>query len=260
MQTEDYEYLYELEESFWWFAGMRAITRVLLDPVCPMNQDRVILDAGCGTGGNLAWLQRYARNGQVYGIDVSKDALGFCRQRGYQRLACASVTALPFNDDHFDLVTSFDVLVQLPGVGADELAVQEVYRVLRPGGIALVRVAAYEWLRSGHDKALATQRRYALGTLSTLLKQVGFIILRATYANGLLLPLAAFHRLVLKPVGLVHRGSDVKPLAPSLGWLNATLRNVLKAEAQLLRSRQFDLPAGVSAICIVKKPTSAPGA
>jgi SAM-dependent methyltransferase len=254
MQTEDYEYLYQLEESFWWFAGMREITRVLLDPLFPMNEDRLILDAGCGTGGNLAWLQRYASNGRVYGVDLSKDALRFCRARGYGRLACASVTALPFDDNHFDLVTLFDVLVQLPGVKDDEIAVQEVYRVLRPGGIAFVRVAAYEWLRSGHDQALATQRRYALGALSTLLDRVGFRVLRATYANGLLLPLAVFHRLILKRVGLARGGSDVKPLAPSLGWLNVTLRSVLKAEAQLLTSPHFDLPAGVSAICIVKKP------
>jgi SAM-dependent methyltransferase len=254
MQTEDYEYLYALEESFWWFAGMREITRVLLDPLCPMDEDRLILDAGCGTGGNLAWLRRYARNGQVYGIDVSKDALRFCRARGHQLLACASVTALPFDNAHFDLVTLFDVLVQIPGAGSDEIAAQEVYRVLRPGGIAFVRVAAYEWLRSGHDEALATQRRYALSSISTLLNRVGFRVLRTTYANGVLLPFAAFHRLILKRIGLANSGSDVKPLTPSLGWLNTTLRSVLQTEAQLLRSQRFDLPAGVSAICIVKRP------
>ena len=57
MQTEDYEYLYQLEEKFWWFAGMREITAVLLDPFLRGERDRVILDAGCGTGGNLEWLR-----------------------------------------------------------------------------------------------------------------------------------------------------------------------------------------------------------
>src|SRR5205823_11964228 len=101
MQTEDYEYLFALEADFWWFAGMRAITAALLDPFCPAGRDRLILDAGCGTGLNLAWLRRYAGQGRVYGIDFSADALAFCRTRGQTRLARASVTTLPFADARF---------------------------------------------------------------------------------------------------------------------------------------------------------------
>ena len=50
------------------------------------------------------------------------------------------------------------MLVQLPGEGSDELAMREMFRVLRPGGVAFARAAAYEWMRSGHDEALGTQR------------------------------------------------------------------------------------------------------
>ena len=143
MQAEDYEYLYTLEESFWWFAGMRELTGELLSIHCPPGHDRAILDAGCGAGLNLTWLGRYSGGREVAGVDLIPDALKFCRARGHERLALASVTALPFADESFDLVTSFDVLVQLPGTGADELAAREMCRVLRPGGVAFVRVAAY---------------------------------------------------------------------------------------------------------------------
>jgi SAM-dependent methyltransferase len=254
MQTEDYEYLYRLEERFWWFAGMRAIAAALLDEFCAPKPERLILDAGCGTGGNLEWLRRYGAAGQIFGIDVSADALQFCRQRGHELVARASVTDLPFGDSIFDLVTSFDVLVQLPGEGADAQAVREMYRVLRPGGVAFVRVAAYEWLRSGHDKALGTQKRYHLPELSNLLQSNGFSVLHATYANSLLLPLAAFRRVVLKRVRLADSGSDVKPLPRWLQAVNSILRGVLQAEASWLKTSRFDLPAGVSAICVVRKP------
>src|SRR5437868_8269964 len=70
MQTEDYDYLYLLEESFWWFVGMREISAALLDPLCPPTRNRIILDAGCGTGANLEWLSRYAGQGRIIGIDV----------------------------------------------------------------------------------------------------------------------------------------------------------------------------------------------
>src|SRR5712692_9100582 len=113
---------------------MRDITSALLDPVCPPTRDRLILDAGCGTGGMMSWLKRYTGNGRVAGIDLSSTALNFCGKHGHTMLAQTSVTNLPFPDSMFDLVTSFDVLVQLPGETSDEFAMSEMLRVLKRGG------------------------------------------------------------------------------------------------------------------------------
>lgn len=253
MQSEDYEYLYALEESFWWFAGMREITANLLDPFL-LENDRTILDAGCGTGGNLEWLVRYSGKGRIIGIDPVPLAIDFCRQRNHQMLSQASATDLPFADEAFDLVTSFDVLVQIPGEGTDDQSISEMWRVLKPGGIAFVRGPAYRWMRSGHDEALDTQRRYTLGELRAKLERVGFKVLRSTYANSLLFPAVAVRRLVFKPLGLADSGSDVKPLPPRLEWLNRLLTKFLLWEAKFLRNPNARLPAGLSVICIVQKP------
>ncbi|MCI0337739.1 MAG: class I SAM-dependent methyltransferase [Acidobacteria bacterium] len=253
MQTEDYEHLYRLEETFWWFAGMREITAVLLDPFLP-PRDRVILDAGCGTGGNLEWLTRYAGGGRVTGIDLIATALEFCQKRNHERLAQASATDLPFADQSFDLVTSFDVLVQIPGPASDQQAMREMFRVLKPGGIAFVRGAAFEWMKSGHDRALGTQRRYNLDELREKLKRAGFEVLRETYANSLLFPIAAIRRLLLKRLGLADEGSDVKPLPKNLQWINRILMNALLWEARRLRDPNARLSVGLSAICIARRP------
>ncbi|HSE23328.1 MAG TPA: hypothetical protein VLB68_16795, partial [Pyrinomonadaceae bacterium] len=125
--------------------------------------------------------------------------------------------------------------------------------VLRPGGFAFVRTAAYEWMRSGHDRALNSQRRYSLRELVGLLTSVGFSVLLATYANSLLLPVAVLRRLVLKRVGLADPGSDVKPLDQKLRWLNGTLCSALNVEAKWLRASRR-LPTGLSAICVAQKP------
>ena len=254
MRAQDFADLYALEESHWWFVGMREVTAALLDPVCTRAGAWDVLDAGCGTGGMLTWLERYARGGKVAGIDFSADALDFCRGRGLRHVAQASVTALPFAEETFDLVTSFDVLVQLPGEDPDEVAMREMFRVLRPGGVAFVRVAAYEWMRSGHDEALNTQRRYRLGQLVERMGRAGFRVRRATYANSLLLPAAAVRRLVLKRLGLADAGSDVKPLPQGLDWLNRSLAAALATEARLLKRPDAKLPAGLSAICVAEKP------
>jgi SAM-dependent methyltransferase len=253
METEDYEYLYSLEENFWWFVGMREITAALLDPFLPPGP-RMILDAGCGTGGNLEWLARYAGDGHIVGIDLISTAIQFCRKRTHERLAQASATDLPFADESFDLITSFDVIVQIPGRGADERAMREMFRSLKPGGVAFVRGAAYEWMRSGHDRALGTERRYGLHELREKLKRAGFEILRETYANSLLLPVAAIRRLLLKRLGLADRGSDVKPLPQNLQWINRVMTKALSWEAKRLRDPSARLPAGLSAICVARKP------
>ena len=126
-------------------------------------------------------------------------------------------------------------------------------RVLRPDGLAFVRVAAYEWMRSGHDEALGTQRRYQLGQLAERMERAGFHVLRTTYANSLLLPVAVLRRLLLKRIGLADRGSDVKPLPPRLDRLNLMLTGLLRSEAHWLRHPQARLRAGLSAICVAQK-------
>lgn len=254
MRTEDYQDLFELEEEFWWFVGMRQITAALLDPILPDKVSRTVLDAGCGTGSNVRWLRRYAGAGEVIGLDLASDALKLSRRRIQRMPVQASITELPFADSTFDLVTSFDVIVQLPEEGADERAVREMYRVLAPGGVAFVRAAAYEWMRSGHDVALNTHRRYRLNELRCLLEGAGFRVIRATYANSFLLPIAALHRLVLKPLGLTQSGSDVSPLPAGLRWMNSILQGLLRCEAAWLKFSSMSLPAGLSAICIVQKP------
>lgn len=255
MQPEDFEFLYELEENFWWFAGMREITAAVLDPaICALSRPRMILDAGCGTGGMLSWLERHEEGGCLVGIDLSSVALSFGRKRGDGMLAQASVTDLPFRASTFDLVTSFDIWEQLAGENSDEAAIREMLRVLKPGGVAFVRVPAYEWMKSGHDKALATQHRYGLDELVGKMSNAGFKIRRATYANTLLLPLAVTRRLLLQRIGLVKRGSDVKPLPPSLGWLNRILLCALRTEARWLNNPERALPFGLSAICLAEKP------
>src|SRR5260221_3040921 len=167
---------------------MRGITAALLDQACPPNRDRLSLERGCGTGGMLSWLTRYAGNGRIAGIDLVDTALTFCRRRNHDMLARAAVQSLPFAESTFDLLTSFDVLVQLQDKDSDKSAIREMYRVLKPGGLAFVRVAEHEWMKSGHDDSLGTTHRYSLKELVTKMKQAGFEIRRGNKANSLPLP------------------------------------------------------------------------
>jgi ubiquinone/menaquinone biosynthesis C-methylase UbiE len=252
MQSQDYADMYALEDTLWWFVGMRSISASLLDPVLGQLTNGRVLEAGCGTGANIGWLKAGVKDPRVFAIDLSGTALRCCSERKMDRLAQASVTDLPFADSSFDLLTSFDVLVQLPDKPGIDRAVGEMARVLKPGGWAFVRLAAYEWMMSDHDRALGTRHRLSLNELREKLEAHGFQVLRATYANCLLLPVAMFRRKILKPLG-ISRGSDVKPLPAALAWINSFLAAPLKLEAAWLKSSNRTLPFGLSAVCVARK-------
>src|SRR5262249_50627499 len=143
-----------------------------------------LLDCGCGTGANLTLLNRF---GRAYGFDLSAQGLRFGRQSGRTLLARASVTAAPFPSGAFDIVTSFDVLYALDD-RAEREAIQEMYRLIKPGGFALVNVAAMNVLRGDHSVLSREVRRYSRADLRARLTAAGFSIERITYTNCLLFP------------------------------------------------------------------------
>src|SRR5687768_9830740 len=201
--------MYRVEDTLWWYVGMRRIAEALLDG--RLQPGLRILDAGAGTGGNLRWLGRF---GVAFGIDLAEEATSFCRERHLSTVARASVTDLPYPDSTFDLVTSFDVIYHLD-VANDVAALGEAARVLKQGGTLLVRVPAFDALRSEHDAAVHTRQRYTLGELKQKVERAGLRVRRASYANSLLFPVAAAARLAarIRGSGESHGDrSDVRPV------------------------------------------------
>jgi SAM-dependent methyltransferase len=236
------------EETQWWYAGMRAISLGLLRErwsggAAAPGAARRILDAGCGTGNNLLHLSRH---GAACGIDLSGEALRFCRGRGVA-VARASLLALPFPDASFDCVTSFDVLYHR-WVEDDGRAMAEMARVLRPGGLLLARVPALRMLWGAHDEAVHSRHRYTRGELRRLFEAAGLRVRRATYCNTLLFPLLALRRGLDRLTG--REGSDVKFLPAPLEW---SFRSLLELEAALVR--WFSLPFGASLVALGEKPS-----
>jgi SAM-dependent methyltransferase len=246
MRPDEYTAMYAVEDQHWWYVGMRRVAEALLRQRFNGRRGALaVLDAGCGTGGNSAHLRAY---GRVTGIDFSSDALQLAAERPGLRLARASVEALPFADESFDLVLSKDVLCH-HGVARDVAAVREFARVLRPGGVLFLQLPAYEWLRSHHDEAVHTGHRYTAAELRGLLRAGGLRARRVTHANGLLLPAAAAWRALnrLRP----DHGPDHSDVRPVAGPVNAVMRAALSLEAPLIARR--DLPFGLSVIGVAEK-------
>jgi SAM-dependent methyltransferase len=250
VNVEEYARMFEAEETQWWYAGMRAISLSLLATAWPDGavEGRRILDAGCGTGNNLAHFRRF---GRTLGVDLSDEALRFCRGRGVAA-ARGSLLALPFPDGRFDAVTSFDVIYHR-WVQDDRAAVREMARVLAPGGLLLLRVPALKMLWGAHDEAVHSRHRYTRGEVRRLLEGEGLDVVRLTYANTLLFPLLTVRRTLDRLLG--RHGSDVGFLPAPLEW---TFRHLLGLEARLVR--HLSLPVGASVFALARKRGGGGGA
>lgn len=245
MEQGEYRRLYELEENLWWFRGMEQISVALLDRFAASDKIRSLLDVGCGTGGMVAPLSHY---GTVTGLDRSADALRFARERVGSALTQGTVSQLPFANDSFDVVTSFDVLYHL-GVNDDVAALREIARVMRAGATLLVRVPAFEALRSQHDEAVHTRQRYGKRELRDKLRAAGLEPAFVSFANCLLFPIATLRRLGERVRSSTRAGSEVEAVSP---FLNKALVIPLRIEAWWLQ--YASLPFGLSLVAVATKP------
>ena len=243
MMEHTYPILFDVEQSHWWHTGRRKILAGFVEDICRRVTDRRprILDVGCGTGANLIMLSKY---GDAEGVDISEDALAFCRERGLDKVRLGAGEALPYEDATFDLVTAFDVVEHMD----DDLAgLSEMYRVLRPGGRVLLFVPTFMFLWGLQDDVSHHRRRYRLPQLRRVLEQAGFEIERASYANiTFFLPILLVRKL-MRLTGIKAETEN----SINVSALNGVFGRVLGAESWILRF--MNLPFGVSGLCVAKK-------
>lgn len=248
MRPEEYETLFRLEDSYWWFRALRGVVADTCRRLGLTPSSRV-LDAGCGTGGTLQRLGGEL-GGHWFGFDVSPEASGYWVRRGLTRLSVGSINAIPFRDGSFDAALCLDVL---ECEGVDETrACGELLRVVRRDGYVLLLVPAYEWLASReHDRAVGACRRYSRERLRGLLEGQPVRVHRLTHLFGSTLPCLAAYRFWRRwrgSDGGVEPRSEVRALAPALD--EALFRAVNWERALLSR---WELPFGSSILAVIQK-------
>jgi SAM-dependent methyltransferase len=243
MKEHTYPIMFRVEQSHWWYTGRRKILASFLEDICRRVTDRRprILDVGCGTGANLLMLSQY---GDAEGVDVSEDALAFCRERGLEKVKLGAAEKLPYDDGTFDLVTALDVIEHLDN---DLAGLREMRRVLRPGGRVLLFVPTFMFLWGLQDDVSNHRRRYRLPELRRVLEQAGFEIERTTYANITFFLPILLARKVMRVTGIKAESEN----NINVSALNGVLGKLLGAESIVLKYR--NIPFGVSGLCVARK-------
>jgi SAM-dependent methyltransferase len=246
VERGEYERLAATEERMWWFRGLHDNLVAALAGAAAAPA-RIVLDAGCGTGGLLLRLARALPEATLVGLDVDAGAAAVARGKSRRAVCVGSVARLPFADACFDAILSADVLCHR---GVDERATLAGFRrCLKPGGALVLNLPAYPWLYSAHDVAVDNARRYGRVQLHDLLAAAGFTGIRSGYWNSFLFPLMVLRRKLWRRGGAGPR-SEVA-LLPAAA--ERVFGAVMALENGLLRVGAA-LPFGGSILAIAVKP------
>ena len=211
MKPYEYTTMRLFEDEYWWYVGLRRLVLAMVKKYVSFGAPTRALDSGCGTGGDLRVLAREFPGSVFVGLEIKATVIELARDRKVAIFVQASANDLPFKDTVFDLVLSLDVLYTM-GVN-DRKALGELYRVLKPRGILLVNVPAFEFLRGEHDLAVHTRHRYTAHELREILQETGFSVQRVTYWNTVLFPVVLFIRLLRSGRRkAANPRSDLRPL------------------------------------------------
>ena len=237
--------MYCEEDSYWWYIGLRNLIFSYVNKLNLNYNGLRLLDCGCGTGGLLEKCGHY----KAIGMDISEEAIKFCNMRGLKKIAKASVSDVPFQNNSFDIITSMDVLYHNRVVN-DLKALKEFYNILDKGGFLFLNLPAYDFMKSTHDEVVHTRERYTLMDLREKVKKAGFEIEMISYRNAFLFLPALLIRLIKKIFKQQNKGgSDLKATS---GILNKMFTLILLVENKLILSG-MKFPFGLSIFCLARK-------
>lgn len=241
MQTSEYQNIFKNEENHFFYTIIHKLVLIFISKYSIKSRSLKILDAGCGTGLLAKKMEIY---GNVYAVDLNQEALIFSKKRNLKYLKKASISRLPFIDNFFDVITCIDVLYH-KNVD-DQKALQEFKRVLKPQGILIIKVPAFDWLRGNHDIIVETKKRYKKQEIEILLRDANFNIIRISYFFAIIFPFIFTKRLMDKFNKNIT--SEVGSLPFLLNKLFFFLTNF-----ELAILSKYNLPFGVSVISVAKK-------
>jgi len=240
---------FKVETLHWWWVARKKIVLNLLDKHLNSKNKNLILDAGCGTGAGMIYLSKF---GKVYGVDLSPIAVRFCRKRGIKNVKVGSVLRLPYKDNTFDLICLMDVIEHIKD---DKKVIEEMHRVLKPGGLLLMTLPALPFIYSKHDSEQGHYRRYTKNDIKKLFKKNRFAEKKLTYFNLFLSSPIILIRLLSRVgwpfTGLASFDSKVNYSIHNKKIINLLLTKIFSFESILINN--FDLPFGISLLSLHEK-------
>lgn len=244
MKKSFYKNYFKMEKEHWLMIIRRMIVKDNMDIYLNKNKITKILDFGCGSG---ILVDELAKQGyQTYGLDNHKDAIKFGLLQGVKNIKVIDTYKINFQDNTFDAVFSLDVLEHIYD---EKQVLNEIIRVLKPGGIVIIMVPAYMFLWGIQDKISNHYRRYTISSLLKKINKITFVkVLKMSYFNTFLFLPIAFLRIINRIFGINRKKSDFNI---NNYFLNKFFFYIFNFERKILKYINF--PFGVSILFVLKK-------
>jgi SAM-dependent methyltransferase len=227
------------DHHWWWLSRRRLVSQMIRELKLPA--DAKILEIGCGSGADLEELGQY---GKVHGLEQDPEMLKIAQGRQIADVRGGQLPdQIPFNEK-FDLIVLLDVLEHIQD---DARSLEAIRNALAPGGVVLITVPAFQFLWSKFDEVLHHHRRYVQDGMDNLLQSKDFSLIRASYFNTILFPVAFLVRLINRMMTTVTSTGLKKPLK----IVNIIMMGIASFERRLIKTTR--LPFGTSLIVVAKK-------
>lgn len=225
-----------VDGQHFWFKGKNLLINYLLSKASQFKNAK-ILNVGVGTGEDLGTIKKF---GSVYVLDVDEQALDMIPEHAVVEKKMADVCAIPYPDNSFDIVVAFDVMEHVQN---DQKMADEIYRILKPGGMFVFTVPAFNFLYSAHDQVLHHFRRYNKKMVRPVMKN--FTKITLGYWFFFLFGPAAASR-------LINKKSASSSMFKLPSWINSFFYQLLSFETWLLE-HGLSFPFGLTLYGIYKK-------
>jgi SAM-dependent methyltransferase len=256
MNPIEYEIMAAQEERHWWYRGLRGAIESCIRRF-GLERSRSVLDAGCGTGGNLRLVCGLLEPSYLGGFDFSEAAVEVAR-RGlpHADLYQSDICAPQLRVDELDLVLSMDVIC-CAGFERSRDGLAAIVSRLVPGGVLMMNLPAFNWLMSDHDRAYGTVERYRRSAwIDRHLPDLGLEPLLASYRLCPLFPAVVGARLKSMLLPAKTKADARSDLSEVWAPINAALAAYATLESGAMASG-LTLPWGSSLFIVARKPKGA---
>ncbi len=245
MYVDEYKIMFEYEDHYWWYKALHELIECFVQKEQKEKRRFLnILDAGCGTGKLLTILQKY---GNAHGIDYSEDAIMYCKRRGLKNIKIKDLCHCQFNPSLYDIITHIDILCCVKN--ENEMGIiKKFHNALKPSGILILNLPAFNCLRRRHDIAVGSHRRYRRNAFVPKLIDIGFDIEIQSYR----LPVLFIPILLKKHFETISKRKEIRSdFSPLPLWINWFMLQLIRIENKIID--RINIPLGTSLFIVARK-------